>query len=99
MAPPQNEARPFGAAAFGDCRFPGGNDNRVYPTNSSLHQAENTVVDAARQFRRAQATRRPVLTAQINVRASNQPYGQSRPFSLSSNALDRLLDIAARLEC
>jgi hypothetical protein len=95
---PSNETRQFGAAGLGKLSFPGGNDNRVYPTKSALNQAENTVIDAARQFRGAQARRRPVLTVQIGVRAANEPHGRSRPFSLSHDALDRLLDTAARLE-
>jgi hypothetical protein len=48
--------------------------------------------DDRHQFRRAQARRSPVLTVQIGVRAANQPHGRSRPFSLSADTLDRLLD-------
>jgi hypothetical protein len=95
---PLIETRPFRAAGLGKLSFPGGNDDRVYPTKSALNQAEDTVIDATRQFRRAQARRRPGLTVQISVRAANQPHGRSRPFSLSTDALARLLDTAARLE-
>jgi hypothetical protein len=91
---PSNETRQLGAAGLGKLSFPGGNDNRVYPPKSAL-----TVIDAAHQFRRPQARRHPVLTVQIGVRAANQPpHGRSRPFSLSANALNRLLDTAVRLE-
>lgn len=65
---------------------------------NSFPQAGNTAIDAARQFRRAQTRRRPVLTVQIGARATNQPHGKSRPFSLSHDALDKLLATAAHLE-
>jgi hypothetical protein len=92
-------ARAGSAAEPGDChRRLASDNNRVNRTKTALNQAENTVIDAARRFRRTQARRHPALTVQINVRAANQPYGKSRPFSLSTDALDRLLDTIAQLE-
>jgi hypothetical protein len=75
-----------------------GIDNSGYSTKTALNQAENTVVDAARRFRRAQARRLPLLTVRIGVHATSQPHGRSRPFSLSHDDLDRLLETAAQLE-
>jgi hypothetical protein len=54
------------------------------------NQAENTVIDMARQFRRVQTRRRLVLTVQIGACVANQPHGRSRPFSLSHDAFDKL---------
>jgi hypothetical protein len=39
---PLIETRPFRAAGLGKLSFPGGNDDRVYPTKSALNQAEDT---------------------------------------------------------
>jgi hypothetical protein len=35
---PSNETRQLGAAGLGNLSFPGGNDNRVYPTKSAFKQ-------------------------------------------------------------
>jgi hypothetical protein len=66
--------------------FPRGIDNRDANLPASGRQAD---------FR---LRRRPVLTVQIGVNAANHPYGRSRPFALSHDALYKLIAIAERLE-
>ena len=41
MRPPQNEARPFRAAGLGKLSFPGGIDNRRYPTKNTAVQEQS----------------------------------------------------------
>jgi hypothetical protein len=57
---PNEKTRPLGAAGLGKSSFPGGNDNRVYPSKSAAAQAE---------FLRTAATaRRARLHGKIRVR-------------------------------
>jgi hypothetical protein len=69
----------------------------THPAGENTHPAgENQVgivVDAAARFRRAPASRPPVLPIRISV----GPHGRSRSFALSADALDELLAAAARL--
>jgi hypothetical protein len=95
----QNPGRPATARPVNEPPLSCGEaDNPESTKPNSFPQAETTVIDAARQFRPVQARRRPVLTVQIGVRAANQPQRRSRPFSLSHDALDKLLADAAQLE-
>jgi hypothetical protein len=67
---------------------------------SSFHAAQArrvAVIGAAHRFRRP-PPRCPTITVQIGASAANQPHGRSQPFSLSADALDRLLDTAVQLE-
>jgi hypothetical protein len=98
MSQSNETRRAWGAAGLGNCHRRLASDNRVSPPKTVLNQAENTVIDMARQFRRVQTRRRLVLTVQIGARVANQPHGRSRPFSLSHDAFDKLLATAAQLE-
>jgi hypothetical protein len=99
--PYQNAARPATARPVYEPPFDlscGEADNPSYPTKRAPGQAKTTVIDAASLFCRAPARRSHVLVVRIGVHSAHQPYGRSRPFSLSANALDSLLDTAAQLE-
>jgi hypothetical protein len=77
--------------------FEGDDNPNIAPTAAPTQAPRAAVIPAAHRFRRP-PPRRPALTIQISVRQANQPHGRSRPFSLSHDAFDRLLDTAARLE-
>jgi hypothetical protein len=84
FVPLAQEARPLGAAGLGKQSFPSRIDNRGLTTNRAAPQAENTIIEAERQFRRAQTRRHLGLTVQIGVRTADQPHGRSSAFHAKS---------------
>src|ERR1700720_195762 len=77
--------------------FDSDDNPNIAPAAAPAQAPRAAVISAAHRFRRP-PPRRPAITVQISVRAANQPHGRSRPFSLSADALNRLLDTIAQLE-